>query len=103
DGSSNSRPNIAEFGNKGLQGQMDQAAVTGTKNVTQANSQWADVDRLTTDQAPWVAMFNPKLVDLVSKRVKGFTWSPQWYFMLDQASAAYEGSAPLNLATRRSR
>jgi hypothetical protein len=31
-------------------------------------------------------MFNPKLVDLTSKRVKGFQFSPQWYFLLDQAS-----------------
>jgi len=83
---SNSSPNIAEFCNQGIQAKMTQAANVGVKSVQQANSIWSDVDRLTTDQAPWVAMFNPKLVDLVSKRVKGFTWSPQWYFLLDQAS-----------------
>jgi peptide/nickel transport system substrate-binding protein len=83
---SNSSPNIAQFCNKGIQAKMDNAAVVGTKNVKQANDIWVQVDKETTDQAPWVAMFNPKLVDLVSKRVKGFTWSPQWYFMLDQAS-----------------
>jgi peptide/nickel transport system substrate-binding protein len=83
---SNSSPNIAEFCNQGIQAKMTQAANVGVKNVQQASSIWSDVDRLTTDQAPWVAMFNPKLVDLVSKRVKGFTWSPQWYFLLDQAS-----------------
>jgi peptide/nickel transport system substrate-binding protein len=83
---SNSSPNIAEFCNKGIQAKMDQAAVTGTKNIQAANNTWAQVDKETTDQAPWVAMFNPKLIDLVSKRVKGFQWSPQWYFLLDQAS-----------------
>jgi peptide/nickel transport system substrate-binding protein len=83
---SNSSPNIAEFCNKGIQAKMDNAAVVGLKSVKQGNDIWAQVDKETTDQAPWVAMFNPKLVDLVSKRVKGFTWSPQWYFMLDQAS-----------------
>jgi ABC-type transport system substrate-binding protein len=44
------------------------------------------VDKDVTDQAPWVAMMNTKYLNFVSKRVKGFIFSPQWYFMLDQAS-----------------
>jgi peptide/nickel transport system substrate-binding protein len=83
---SNSSPNIAEFCNKGIQAKMDNASTVGVKNVQQANSIWAQVDKETTDQAPWVAMFNPKLIDLVSKRVKGYQFSPQWYFLMDQAS-----------------
>jgi len=83
---SNSSPNIAQFCNKPIQAKMDNAATVGTTDITKANQIWSQVDKETTDQAPWVAMFNPKLVDLVSKRVKGFTWSPQWYFMLDQSS-----------------
>ena len=83
---SNSSPNIAEFCNKGIQNQMDNAATVGTKNVSQSNDIWTKVDKAVTDQAPWVAMFNPNLIDFVSGRVKGFTWSPQWYFLLDQAS-----------------
>jgi hypothetical protein len=31
-------------------------------------------------------MFNPKQLNFTSKRVKGFVFSPQWYFLLDQAS-----------------
>jgi hypothetical protein len=33
-----------------------------------------------------VAMYNPKYVDFLSKRVKGYQFSPQWYFLLAQAS-----------------
>jgi len=44
------------------------------------------VDQQVTDQAPWVAMFNPKYIDVLSSRVKGYQFSPQWYFLLDQAS-----------------
>jgi len=44
------------------------------------------VDKAMADQAPWVPMFNPKQLNFVSKRVKGFQFSPQWYFLLDQAS-----------------
>jgi peptide/nickel transport system substrate-binding protein len=83
---SNSSPNIAEWCDKGIQAKMDHAASVGVKDIKAANDIWAQVDKETTDQAPWVAMFNPKQLNLVSKRVKGFTWSPQWYFLLDQAS-----------------
>jgi peptide/nickel transport system substrate-binding protein len=44
------------------------------------------VDKAVTDQAPWVAMYNPKYIDFLSSRVKGYLFSPQWYFLLDQAS-----------------
>jgi peptide/nickel transport system substrate-binding protein len=83
---SNSSPNIAEFCNKSIQAKMDRAGNLGLTNPDAGNKLWAEVDRNVTDQAPWVAMFNPKLLDFVSKRVKGFAFSPQWYFLLDQAS-----------------
>jgi peptide/nickel transport system substrate-binding protein len=83
---SNSSPNIAEFCNKSIQAKMDQAGTMGLTDPTAANNLWAEVDKEVTDQAPWVSMFNPKLLDFVSKRVKGFQFSPQWYFLLGQAS-----------------
>jgi peptide/nickel transport system substrate-binding protein len=83
---SNSSPNIAEFCHKGIQAKMDHAGLLGLTDPNAANDLWAQVDKEMTDQAPWVAMFNPKLLDFTSARVKGFTFSPQWYFLLDQAS-----------------
>jgi peptide/nickel transport system substrate-binding protein len=83
---SNSSPNIAEFCNQGIQAKMDQAGQTGITDPAAGNKIWAQVDKQVTDQAPWVSMFNPKLLDFVSARVKGFTFSPQWYFLLGQAS-----------------
>ncbi len=83
---SNSSPNIAAFCNQAIQSKMDQAGETGLTDQTAANSQWAQVDKEVTDQAPWVAMMNQKQINFVAKRVKGFVFSPQWYFMLDQAS-----------------
>jgi len=65
---------------------MDQASTTGVTDPTAANHIWAQVDHEVTDQAPWVAMFNPKQLNLVSPRLKGYLWSPQWYLLLDQAS-----------------
>jgi peptide/nickel transport system substrate-binding protein len=83
---SNASPNIAEFCNKPIQGQMNAALQQGITDPSGANTKWAAVDKAVTDQAPWVSMFNPKYVNFVSKRVKGFQFSPQWYFLIDQAS-----------------
>ena len=83
---SNASPNIAEFCDKGIQAQMDQAAKQGITDPSGANEKWKEVDRAVTDQAPWVSMFNPKYIDFLSKRVKGYEFSPQWYFLLGQAS-----------------
>jgi peptide/nickel transport system substrate-binding protein len=83
---SNSSPNIAEFCNKGIQAKMDQAAQTGITDPAAGNKIWTQVDQEVTDQAPWVSMFNPKYIDVLSSRVKGYQFSPQWYFLLAQAS-----------------
>ena len=83
---SNSSPNIAEFCHKGIQAQMDKAGQTAIEDPAAANTMWQQVDKAMADKAPWVAMFNPKQLNFVSKRVKGFQFSPQWYFLLDQAS-----------------
>jgi peptide/nickel transport system substrate-binding protein len=83
---SNASPNIAEFCNQPIQAQMNAALQQGITDPTGANTKWAAVDKAVTDQAPWVSMFNPKYLNFVSKRVKGFQFSPQWYFLIDQAS-----------------
>jgi peptide/nickel transport system substrate-binding protein len=83
---SNASPNISEFCVKPIQAQMDAALKQGITDPSGANTKWAAVDKAVTDQAPWVSMFNPKYLNFVSKRVKGFQFSPQWYFLIDQAS-----------------
>jgi peptide/nickel transport system substrate-binding protein len=83
---SNSSPNIAQFCNKGIQAKMDNAGQVGITDPAAGNKIWAQVDKEVTDQAPWVSMYNPKYVDFLSSRVKGYLFSPQWYFLLGQAS-----------------
>jgi peptide/nickel transport system substrate-binding protein len=81
---SNSSPNIAEYCDKAVQKQMDTALSVGIKDPEAANTIWAQVDHKVTDQAPWVAMFNPKLLDFVSSKITNHVFSPQWYFLLDE-------------------
>jgi peptide/nickel transport system substrate-binding protein len=83
---SNASPNLSEFCDKGIQAQMDQALQQGITDPSGANQKWEAIDKAVTDQAPWVSMFNPKYIDFLSKRVKGYQFSPQWYFLLAQAS-----------------
>ncbi len=34
--------------------------------------------------APWVPLFNPKLIDFVSKRIGNYQFSRQFYMYVDQ-------------------
>jgi peptide/nickel transport system substrate-binding protein len=83
---SNSSPNIAQFCDKGIESQMTKASSTAIEDPNAANTMWQQIDQATTDKAPWVAMVNTKMLDFTSARVKGFQFSPQWYFLLAQAS-----------------
>jgi peptide/nickel transport system substrate-binding protein len=65
---------------------MDKASSTALEDPNAANQLWAGVDKATTDKAPWVSLVNTKMLDFTSARVKGFQFSPQWYFLLAQAS-----------------
>jgi peptide/nickel transport system substrate-binding protein len=82
---SNSSPNIAEFCQQSIQAKMNKALALGVTNPEAANTLWQTVDKQVTDQAPWVSMFNPKLIDFVSSRITNHVFSPQWYFLLDEA------------------
>ncbi|HEY2641729.1 MAG TPA: ABC transporter substrate-binding protein [Streptosporangiaceae bacterium] len=81
---SDASPNIAEFCSKSIQAQMTQAESVAATNPGQAASLWTQVDHELTQQAPWVDMYNPKQIDFLSKNVHGYSWSPQWYILIDQ-------------------
>ena len=77
--------NIAGFCNKPIQAQMDKAEALGATDTTGANALWAKIDKQVTDQSPAAVLFAPKNTDFVSKRVGNFTFSDQYYMLLDQA------------------
>jgi peptide/nickel transport system substrate-binding protein len=60
-------------------------ALEAANNPTAANQVWAGLDRRITNEAPWLPLFTPKLVDFVSKRVGNYQFNPLWYFLVDQA------------------
>jgi peptide/nickel transport system substrate-binding protein len=81
---SDASPNIAEFCDKKIQAQINQAEKLGTTDPTAADAIWTKVDHEDTDEAPWVDLYNPKQIDFLSKRVGNYQWNPQWYILIDQ-------------------
>jgi peptide/nickel transport system substrate-binding protein len=77
--------NIAGFCDKKIQAQMDKAEVLGATNTTAANVLWGKIDKQVTDASAAAVLFNPKSIDFISKRVGNFTFSDQYYFLVDQA------------------
>jgi peptide/nickel transport system substrate-binding protein len=82
---SDSSINIAGFCNKKINAQMHKALKLAVTSEDAANALWSKIDRMVTDQAPMVTLFNPKHIDFVSKRVGNFTFSKQFYWLVDQS------------------
>jgi peptide/nickel transport system substrate-binding protein len=83
---SNASPNISEFCDPKIESQIQKALKLGITNQAAANALWARIDHELVDLAVWDPVVNTKYIDFLSSRVKGYQFSPQWYFLLDQAS-----------------
>jgi peptide/nickel transport system substrate-binding protein len=82
---SDSSINIAGFCDKKINARMHKALTIGLNDEAAANDEWAKIDRMVTDAAPMATLFNPKHIDFVSKRVGNFTFSKQFYWLVDQS------------------
>jgi peptide/nickel transport system substrate-binding protein len=49
-----------------------------------ADALWARADRRVVDEAAVLPLENPEQIDLVSRRVRNYQYSPQWQILLDQ-------------------
>jgi peptide/nickel transport system substrate-binding protein len=74
--------NDAQFCNPSIDRQVGRAVAEQTTNPDAAGRLWALVDRQTVDQAPWVPLVNPKVVDVLSKRVGNYQYSASGLGML---------------------
>jgi peptide/nickel transport system substrate-binding protein len=82
---SDSSINFSGFCNKPINALMHKALTLAVTNEVSANVLWAQIDKKVTDQAPMATLFNPKHIDFVSKRVGNFTFSKQFYWLVDQS------------------
>jgi peptide/nickel transport system substrate-binding protein len=63
---------------------MMQALRLQATDPTGADNVWTTVDREIVDQAAAVPLYNPKAIDVVSRRVGNYQRNPQWGVLLDQ-------------------
>jgi peptide/nickel transport system substrate-binding protein len=82
---SDSSVNIAGFCDKAINDKMHQALDLGVSDPDGANKLWAEIDKAVTDKAPAAALFTPKHIDFVSKRLGNFQFNAQFYWMVTQS------------------
>ena len=76
--------NDAEFCDPRIDHQIERAQSEQATNPDAARGLWERVDRQTVGQAPWVPLVNPKVIDVVSKRVGNYQYSPNGGVLFDQ-------------------
>lgn len=78
---SDSSINIAGICDKDLDARMKAALKQAVTDPAGADVEWAKIDQAYMEKAPWVPLFTPRHVDLVSARVGNFTFSKQFYWL----------------------
>jgi peptide/nickel transport system substrate-binding protein len=68
--------NDSQFCDPRLDRRIGTALTEQATNPDAARGLWERADRQTVDQAPWVPLVNPKTVDVLSKRVGNYQYSP---------------------------
>jgi peptide/nickel transport system substrate-binding protein len=76
--------NFSEFCDRKIDRQITQARALETTDPALASALWSRIDHELVDQAPVVPLVNPKQVDFLSQRVRGYQYNPQWHVLLDQ-------------------
>ena len=68
--------NDAQFCDPSIDRRIRRALTAQAINPDAARGLWERVDKETVDQAPWVPLINPRAVDVLSKRVGNYQYSP---------------------------
>ena len=82
---SDSSINIAGFCDTKINAEMHQALTLEQTDFPGANALWSKIDRQVTDASPMATLFTPRHIDFLSKRVGNFTFSKQFYWLVDQS------------------
>ncbi|UDL93568.1 ABC transporter substrate-binding protein [Lichenihabitans sp. PAMC28606] len=82
---SDSSINMSGWCDKGVDAEMKQAMLTAVTDDAAANKMWAKIDKEITDAAPAAALFQPKEIDVISKRVGNFVYTDQFHMLFSAA------------------
>jgi peptide/nickel transport system substrate-binding protein len=81
---SDSSINISGFCDPEIDAKIKQAMVLGQTDRAAADRLWGEIDKTLMGKAPVVPIFNPKIIDVVSKRVGNYQFSKQFYMLVGQ-------------------
>jgi YVTN family beta-propeller protein len=76
--------NAAEFCNQRIDAQVDRALALQPRSPTTAGALWARIDSEIVDQAPWVPVYNPRSLVMLSARVGNYQFDPYFSVLIDQ-------------------
>jgi YVTN family beta-propeller protein len=76
--------NAAEFCNQRIDAQVEQALALQPHAPDKAGALWARIDREIVDQAPWVPIYNPRSLVMLSARVGNYQFNPYLSLLIDQ-------------------
>ncbi|MFN2469644.1 MAG: hypothetical protein ABR583_01360 [Gaiellaceae bacterium] len=76
--------NSSQFCDPRIDRQVERATAEQLTNPAAARERWEQIDRQRVDQAPLMPLVNPKAVDVLSKRVGNYQYSPQLGVLIDQ-------------------
>jgi len=76
--------NAAEFCNQRIDTQVSQALALQPQDPSAAWALWARIDQKIVGQAPWVPVYNPRSLVLLSARVGNYQFDPYFPVLIDQ-------------------
>jgi peptide/nickel transport system substrate-binding protein len=76
--------NASGFCDPRIDRQIQRAQSEQATNPNAARRLWERAERETVDEAPWVSLVSPKIINVVSKRVGNYQYNPMWQMLIDQ-------------------
>jgi peptide/nickel transport system substrate-binding protein len=76
--------NAAEFCSRRIDARITQALALEPHNPSAATALWTRIDHQITDQAPWVPIYNPRSLVMLSTRVGNYQFDPNSSVLIDQ-------------------
>ena len=79
-----SPPDLSFFCDRRIDARIARALELQATDPDAAVAVWARLERDIVDLAPWVPLFTPSHMTLVSKRVGNYQLNPEWRLLFDQ-------------------
>jgi len=79
-----SPPDLSFFCDRRMDARISRALELQANDADAAVTLWATIERDIVDRAPWVPLFTPAHVDVVSERVGNYQHNPESWLLLDQ-------------------